>query len=110
MRASTPRTSSVIATSACGWISKSAKPLAPPAAPVQPGPERGHQPRHEAERQPAVSDLGCQLHVRLGAGAEPDRQAWVHVQDRRERLADAERAGPRIRQRDLAAGVSDRVL
>ena len=97
-RRARPCTSSVMMTSARGWISKSRVALAAAGAAeafLEPRPQHRHEPRHEAERQPAVGDLGRQLHVRLGAGAEPDRQPRVHVQDRRERLADAERAGAR---------------
>src|SRR5712692_10504475 len=77
---------------------------------LEPGPQHRHEPRHEAERQPPVGDLRRQLHVRLGAGAEPDRQPRIHVQDRHERLADAERAGTYIRKRDLAPGVGHGLL
>src|SRR2546426_6713932 len=39
---------------------------------LEPGPQHRHEPRNEAERQPPIGDLRRQLHVRLGAGAEPD--------------------------------------
>src|SRR5215510_3248006 len=65
-----------------------------PKAFLEPRPEHRHQPRHEAERKPAVGDLGCQLDVRLGAGPEPDWEPRVHVENRDQRLADSERTRP----------------
>jgi len=73
----------------------------------EPGPVLVHGAGHEAHRQPAVGDLGGQLHRRLVAGGEIDRDVGVHVQDGFQRLADAHGAGAGVGQRDLAAFVAD---
>src|SRR5581483_8329347 len=78
----------------------------PAEALLEPGPVLRHRARHEAQRQPAVGDLGGELDGRLVAGAEIDRDVGVHVQDRLQRLAHAHGTGSRIGQADLAAVVA----
>ena len=89
------------------------KPLAPRGAAkalLQPRPILRHRARHEAERQPAVGNLGGELHRRLVAGAEVDRDVGAHVQDRFQWLADAHGARAGIGQADLATLMCDRRL
>ena len=69
-----------------------------------------HARRGEAEGEPSVGDLGGELDVGLGAGAEPDGQARVHVQDGRQRLAEPRRSGPGVGQGDLLSFVPHRRL
>src|SRR5207237_21005 len=77
---------------------------------LEPGQVLRHGARRKAERQPAVGDLRGQLHGRLVAGSENDRDIGIHVQDRFQRLADAQRAFAAVWKADLPPLVHDRAL
>src|SRR5205085_11362419 len=52
--------------------------------------------------QPAIGKLRRQIVCRFVAGAEIDRDIVFHMQDRSQRLADAERTVAGVRETDLA--------
>src|SRR3546814_11843997 len=67
-------------------------------------------PGNEAQRQPAVGDLAGEADGRGVAGPQIDRDVRVHVQDRLQRLADAESALAGIGQGYLRSLVGHRLF
>ena len=108
---SSPATSSVIRTLHPAWISSVSSERPDRAAPRSSvGPVAVRVRRREAHRHPAVGDLGGERDVGRAPGGDEDRHVGVGVQDRLERLADADGVGAVVGEGDRLTLVLDRAL
>ena len=69
-----------------------------------------HCAGRETERQPAIADIAAEPNGLLVARAEIDRDVGIHVQDRLQRLADAQCPVTGIGQLDLLAVMGHRLF